>query len=175
MLAKSTEDAMRYVHLPPHPGTNTFKAALLAGGLTAFASGVVSAQPIEDKGTTPYVAHLVFRPLMSKDIESLRTVASLEAVPAHCTALNVSSANRQEVDGVCVLTDSDGDKIFSTFDTPDMDKSQPKMVCGTHVIAGGSGKYKGLAEAEPFACIAMPALVGPSVETAMNATREIKR
>jgi hypothetical protein len=48
---------------------------------------------------------------------------------------------RQEyIDGACVLADSDGDKIFSTFDTRDLDKSQPKMDCGTHIITGGTGK-----------------------------------
>ena len=34
--------------------------------------------------------------------------------------------------------------IFSTFDTRDLDKSQPQMSCGTHVITGGTGKYKGI-------------------------------
>ena len=48
------------------------------------------------------------------------------------------------IDGACVLTDSDGDQIFSTFDTRDLDKSQPEMACGTHIITGGSGKYKGI-------------------------------
>ena len=52
---------------------------------------------------------------------------------------------RQEIlDGACVLTDSDGDQIFSTFDTRDTDKSQPEMNCGTHIITGGTGKYKGI-------------------------------
>jgi hypothetical protein len=41
-----------------------------------------------------------------------------------------------------VLADSDGDKIFSTFDTRDLGKSQPEMNCGTHIITSGTGKYK---------------------------------
>jgi hypothetical protein len=35
-------------------------------------------------------------------------------------------------------------KIFSTFDTRDLDKSQPQMNCGTHIITGGTGKCKGI-------------------------------
>ena len=50
-------------------------------------------------------------------------------------------------------TDADGDTVFSTFNTRDLDKSQPKMDCGTHFIKGGSGKYKGITGLEPFSCI----------------------
>jgi hypothetical protein len=32
-------------------------------------------------------------------------------------------------------------RFFSTFDTRDLDKSQPDMNCGTHIITGGTGKY----------------------------------
>jgi hypothetical protein len=49
------------------------------------------------------------------------------------------------------LTDNDGDQIFSTFDTRDIDKSQPQMNCGTHIITGGTGKYKGITGSEPCA------------------------
>jgi hypothetical protein len=42
------------------------------------------------------------------------------------------------------------------------------MNCGTHIITGGSGKYKGITGSEPFACIAMPALAGPGGYTAMD-------
>ena len=76
------------------------------------------------------------------------------------------------------MTDNDGDQIFSTFDTRDTDKSQPEMSCGTHIITGGTGKYKGITGSEPFACITMPALAGPGGYTAMdiphNTTWEIK-
>ena len=84
----------------------------------------------------------------------------LDKMSARCAAVNVASGDRKYIDGACVLTDSDGDKIFSTFDTRDVDKSQPDRGCGTHIITGGSGKYKGITGKEPFACIAMPALAG---------------
>jgi len=77
-----------------------------------------------------------------------------------------------------VLADADGDKIFSTFDTRDVDKSQLDMACGTHVITGGTGKYKGITGTEPFACNSLPALAGEggytSMDTPHNTTWEIK-
>jgi hypothetical protein len=36
--------------------------------LMVFVPGFAVAQPIEKKGTTPYVTHFIFRPLMSIDI-----------------------------------------------------------------------------------------------------------
>src|SRR5262245_31509633 len=151
------------------------------------------AQPMEKKGTTPYVTHFIFRPWMSIDIPGLGTATNLEAVgttqnmkgekmldkmSARCAALSVASGDKKYIDGACVLTDSDGDQIFSTFDARDTDKSQPQMNCGTHIITGGTGKYKGITGSEPFACITMPALAGPGGYTAMdiphNTTWEIK-
>jgi len=34
------------------------------------------------------------------------------------------------------------------------------MACGTHVITGDTGKYKGISGSEPFACNSLPALAG---------------
>jgi hypothetical protein len=98
---------------------------------------------------------------------------------ARCTALSVDSGPKKYIDGACVLADADGDKIFSTFDTRELDKSQPDMNCGTHVITGGTGKYAGITGTEPFSCIAMPALAGAGGYTAMdiphNTSWEIKK
>jgi hypothetical protein len=168
-------------------------AAALVTALLSFAPGIVQAQPIEKKGTAPYVTHFIFKPLMSIDIPGLGTATTLEAVgttqnmkgekmldkmSAHCAALSVASGEKKYIDGACVLADKDGDKIFSTFDTRDVDKSQPQMDCGTHIITGGTGKYAGISGREPFACIAMPALAGPGGYTAMdiphNTSWEIK-
>jgi len=92
---------------------------------------------------------------MSIDVPGVGTVTTLEAVgttenmkgekmfdkmSARCLALNVQSGDKKYIDGACVLADSDGNKIFSTFDTRDLDKSQPDMNCGTHIITGGSGR-----------------------------------
>ena len=177
----------------PAAAKTLVKAALLSGVLMAFAPEVVLGEPIAKKGTTPYATHFIFRPLMSIDIPGLGTATTLEAVgttqnlkgeamldkmSAQCAALNVASGDKKYIDGACVLADRDGDKIFSTFDTRDLDKSQPEMNCGTHIITGGTGKYKGITGSEPFACIALPALAGPGGYTAMtiphNTTWEIK-
>jgi hypothetical protein len=161
--------------------------------MMALSSGVVLGDPIEKKGTAPYVTHFIFRPLMSIDIPGVGTATTLEAVgttenmkgekmfdkmSAQCTALSIASGEKKYIDGACVLADSDGDKIFSTFDTRDVDKSQPDMNCGSHVITGGTGKYAGITGNEPFACNPMPAPAGPGGYTAMdiphNTTWEIK-
>ena len=138
--------------------TNLGKVALLSGVLLGFAPGALLGEPIAKKGTTPYVTHFIFRPLTSIDIPGLGTATNLEAVgttqnmngekmldkmSARCAALSVASGEKKYIDGACVLTDSDGDQIFSTFDTRDLDKSQPKMDCGTHIITGGTGSTKG--------------------------------
>src|ERR1700731_591895 len=159
------------------------KTVLLSAIVAAVGPGAAGAQTIEKKGTTPYVTHFIFRPIISIDIPGLGTATNLEAVgttqnmkgekmldkmSAHCGAPNVASGDKKYIDGACVLADSDGDKIFSTFDTRDTDKSQPKMDCGTHIITGGTGKYKGITGSEPFACISMPALAGPGGYFAMD-------
>jgi hypothetical protein len=172
----------------------TLVSALLSGTVAALAPAASQADPLEQRGTTPYVTHFIFRPLLSLEDSNLGKAAVLEAVgttqnmrgekmldkmAARCVALNVDLADKKYIDGTCVLADSEGDKIFSTFDTREVDNSQPEMNCGTHTIVGGTGKYKGITGKEPFACNTMPALAGPGGLTALdiphNTTWEIKR
>jgi hypothetical protein len=169
------------------------RTAVLSTMLMSVGLGAALADPTEKKGTTPYVTHFIFRPVQSLEVPGLGTATLLEAVgttqnmkgekmldkmSARCTALSVDSGPKKYIDGACVLADADGDKIFSTFDTRDVDKSQPAMNCGTHIITGGTGKYKGITGSEPFACNGMPALAGAGGYTAMdiphNTTWEIK-
>jgi hypothetical protein len=170
------------------------KTATLAGVLMIFAPGVVLGAPIEKKGTTSYVTHFVFVPLGSIDVPGVGKVTSLEAtgptenmkgepafdkMKARCFAVNIESGEQKWIDGACTLTDTDGDIVFSTFDTRDLDKADPKMDCGTHTVKGGTGKYKGITGREPFACISKPAPSGgPPGAMAMdiphNTTWEIK-
>jgi hypothetical protein len=167
--------------------------AVFSGSLLAF-SGAVLGEPIEKKGTTPYVTHFVFHPLSSIDVPGVGKAVALEAVgptenmkgekmldkmKAKCAAVSIESGGQKYIDGACALTDSDGDVVFSTFDTRDLDKSQPKMDCGTHTITGGTGKYAGITGREPFACITKPTpAVEPPGSFAMdvphNTTWEIK-
>ena len=166
---------------------------ILAAAWLLGSPGIVLAGPVEQKGTDPYVTHFIFRPLQTLDVSGVGTATLLEAVgttenmkgekmfdkmSARCTALSIDSGGKKYIDGACVLADKDGDKIFSTFDTRDVDKSQPDMSCGTHLITGGTGKYAGITGSEPFACNPMPALAGEGGYTAMdiphNTTWEIK-
>jgi hypothetical protein len=161
--------------------------ALLAGALAAFSSGPIQAQQAERKGTAPYVTHFVFRPVQSLEVKGAGTVNLLEAVgttqnmkgepmldkmAARCNALQVDSGDKKYIDGACALTDKDGDVIFSTFDTRDVDQSNPKMNCGTHIITGGTGKYTGISGREPFACNEMPSLAGAGSYFAMDIPHE---
>src|SRR5262249_46187483 len=122
--------------------TNLDLALVLTGALITVVPNILLADPIEQKGTTPYVTHFVFRPVENLDVPGLGTATLLEAVgttqnmkgekmldkmSARCTALSVQSGPKKYIDGACVLADADGDKIFSTFDTRDLDKSQPEM------------------------------------------------
>jgi hypothetical protein len=166
-----------------------FVAALFA----VFSQGPVLADDVPKKGVTPYVTHFVFRPVMSIDVPNLGTVTTLEAtgttenikgekmldkMSARCEALSVNSGQKNYIDGACVLADADGDMIFSSFDTRDVDKSQPDLSCGTHIITGGTGKYRGITGSEPFACNGLPALAGAGGYTSMdiphNTSWEIK-
>ncbi len=101
-----------------------------------------------------------------------------DKMSARCAALNVASGERNTSTAPACSPTPTVNKIFSTFDTRDLDKSQPKMDCGTHVITGGTGKYEGISGTEPFACIKMPALAGAGDYTAMdiphNTTWEFK-
>ena len=185
---------MKTIFATPAAKMALVKTALVSGMLIAVGPGIVLADPIEKKGVTPYVTHFIFRPVQSLEVPGLGTATLLEAVgttqnmkgekmldkmSARCTALSVDSGPKKYIDGACVLADADGDKIFSTFDTRDVDKSQPAMNCGTHIITGGTGKYAGITGSEPFACNAMPALAGAGGYTAMdiphNTAWEIKR
>jgi hypothetical protein len=170
---------------------------LLSGAAVALApwtSLADPATPLPSSGHSPYVTHFIFRPLLSLDDTGVGKASVMEAVgttqnlkgekmldkmAARCVALNVELDSKKYIDGVCVLTDSGGDKIVSTFDTRDIDKSQPEMNCGTHIIVGGTGKYTGITGKEPFSCQAMPALAGPGGYTALdiphNTVWEIKR
>jgi len=154
------------------------KTALLAGALLALGSGLALAADFPKTGSTNYTIHYVFDPLGTVEIPGVGKVTALEMVgptentegkpwfnnmKAKCYATNVETSGKKWIDGGCTLTDSDGDMIFSYFDTRDIDKAQPKMDCGTHHITGGTGKYKGLTGTEAFACnkVATPAGAPP--------------
>jgi hypothetical protein len=144
-----------------------------------LAPGIVSADPIEKKGTTPYVTHFIFRPVQNLDIAGLGKATLLEAVG---TTQNMKGEKMlDKMSARCENTSTERaclPMIFSTIDTRAIDKSQPDMNCGTHIITGGTGKYKGITGSEPFACNSLPALAGEGGYTSLdiphNTTWEIK-
>jgi hypothetical protein len=194
---------MKSVNISPRTASGVAKTvlgiALLCGVVITLAPWTGRADPqtpLPPKGVSPYVTHFIFRPLMAFDdndlsvgkaavleavgtTENLKGEAMLDKMAARCLALSVDVTDKKYIDGICVLTDSGGDKIVSTFDTRDVDTSQPEMSCGTHIIVGGTGKYKGITGKEPFSCQSMPGLAGPGGYTAMdiphNTSWEIKR
>ena len=85
--------------------------------------------------------------------ENTKGEPAFDKMKAKCIAVNVETGGKKYIDGACAMTDSEGDVVFSTFDTRELDKAQPKMDCGTHFITGGTGKYKGITGTEPFACV----------------------
>lgn len=146
---------------------NLLRMATLAGVLGTATTAAVAIQEVPKSGTTPYTTHFLFVPKSTVDIPGVGKAVALEAtgptentageqmfhkMQAKCAAVNVETGGKKYIDGACALTDADGDVVFSTFDTRDLDKSQPKFDCGTHVITGGTGKYKGITGREPFAC-----------------------
>jgi hypothetical protein len=138
----------------------------------AAALGDAAAKNLVPKtGKTNYTTHFVFHPKSTIDIAGVGKATALEAVgptentlgqkmldkmQAKCEAVSIESGGKKWIDGACALTDTDGDVVFSTFDTRDLDPSLPKMDCGTHLITGGTGKYKGITGREPFACHSVP-------------------
>jgi hypothetical protein len=176
------------------PMKNIFMTVLLSATIISIAPAMVLGAGIEKKGSTSYVTHFVFHPLSSIDIPNVGKATALEAVgptenmkgetmldkmKAKCAAVSIESGDKKYIDGACALTDADGDVVFSTFDTRDLDKSQPKMDCGTHTITGGTGKYKGITGREAFACISKPTPAGEpassfAIDIPHNSTWEIK-
>jgi hypothetical protein len=175
---------------------NPIKVALCLGAFVALSPATalgVEAPP--KSGSTSYTTHFVFVPKATVDIPGVGKAVALEAsgptentkgdafldkMRAKCAAVSVESGGKQWIDGACALTDEDGDVVFSTFDTRDLDKSQPEMDCGTHIVTGGTGKYKGITGKEPFACISKKDVPAGSPEGAFaidiphNTTWEIK-
>ena len=145
-------------------------SGLTRGALVCLLIGSTSlpmaaAELPEKKGTTPYVTHFIFRPVQGRDVAGLGNATLLEAVgttenmnggkmldkmSARCMALSVESGPKKYIDGACVLADKEFNKIFSTFDTRDLDKSQPYINFGTHIITGCTVKYNVITVSEPF-------------------------
>jgi hypothetical protein len=171
------------------------RTAIICGALTALVPGVVRGDELAKKGSTSYTTDYVFQPTGYNETPGVGRVialmlfgtttntkgeAAFDKMKSKCFAIKVETGGKSNFNGACTMTDADGDAVFSTFDSRELDESQPEMDCGTHFIIGGSGKYKGITGTEPFACIFAGAVpVGKPfadyrVKTPHNVTWEIK-
>lgn len=156
---------------------NIFEPVLYAVIVVTLWPGIVQSADWPKQGATNYVTHFLLHPTTTIDVGSPGKAIALEMVgttanlsgetlmdkmTAHCVALQITSKSKNYMDGGCVLTDKDGDKIFSTFDTRELEGALPRFSCGTHTIVGGSGKYTGLSGKEPFNCAVLPTAAGES-------------
>lgn len=138
-------------------------------------SGNASSADWPKQGTTNYVVHYVMQPIYTIDSGGLGKAVALELVGttanmdggklmdkmvAHCVAVKIDAGTAKYMNGGCTMADKDGDKIFTTFDTRELEGALPRFTCGTHTITGGIGKYKGMTGKEAFNCNFLPATEG---------------
>lgn len=71
---------------------------------------------------------------------------------AKCHMVSIEANGKTWTEGACASADADGDLLFATFDLRNLDKSQPKMDCGSYVTTGGTGKFKGLSATGAYTC-----------------------
>src|SRR5260370_41968463 len=77
------EESMSLMNLSPAAAMTLVKSELLSGVLMTFAPVVVLGQQMEKKGTTPYVTHFIFRPLIRIDIPGIGTSTKRETTWSH--------------------------------------------------------------------------------------------
>lgn len=155
--------------------TQIYRSFLCVTATMMFWSGNALSADWPKQGSTNYVTHFMLRPSTTIDVgkqgkavalEMVGTTANMDGeklmdkMTAQCVAVQIFSKAKNYIDGGCVLTDKDGDKIFSTFDTRELEGSLPRFSCGTHTIVGGSGKYQGMTGKEPFNCAILPTAAG---------------
>jgi hypothetical protein len=138
------------------------KVALAVGALLSLQQ-VALAEKFEmpQKGSADYVTFYTFRTLAKLSLEQVGsgdvfelvgvTQNSDEETPfdnlsVRCLYYHETVADKDNGNGVCTETDSDGDKIFSTFDAN----------AQTHTLIGGTGKYKGITGTASFTKTPLP-------------------
>lgn len=154
------------------------RTTMLALSLFALAHDLgnrAEATELAKNGATSYTTRYIFHPVGITGTPGVGKVTALillgvtqndkgeaafDKMAAKCHAIKVELGGKMYLDGACAMTDDDGDSVFSTFDSRELDASQPTMDCGTHTIIGGTGKYKGMTGKEPFSCAFKPAPEG---------------
>jgi hypothetical protein len=129
---------------------NKFAVAAVAAALGQV---VWAADKLPQQGTASYATYYTSRPLTSIDMGEVGSQALVELVgitrntsaskafdnmSVRCVLYRETAAGKVKVSGSCTETDTDGDKVFSTFDTT------------AHTVIGGTGKYKGISGSAPY-------------------------
>jgi hypothetical protein len=129
---------------------SSLKLALVAI-ILLFLNQVASAQQLQmpQQGTTTYVTYYIIRILTTLNMgdvgsEDLRELVGItrnidgqkffDGMTARCIQYEETLGSVADYNGACVETDSDGDKVFSTY------KSKGRL----QTLVGGTGKYKGI-------------------------------
>jgi hypothetical protein len=126
----------------------TLRAFFILAALVALAAPALAAEPFPPSGAAKLAAYAVCRSAVIIDMGPVGSNSSAECIGIVKTLdgskLLDNLAIRCEEDakarpegyaftGTCIQTDSDGDKIFMTYEGPET---------GTITLLGGTGKYK---------------------------------
>ena len=140
------------------PGLVFSSFALLlcfATGTVVVAQGLPPAPRLPHEGTTGYVTSYTSHTLAKQALGSSDKGAVLEILgitrntdgkpyfdnmSVRCIAYGQTVGGKFGGQGNCVETDTDGDKVFTTFD----------YTSAIHTITGGTGKYDGITGSAPF-------------------------
>ena len=149
--------------------SDIIKTAIAVCTLAATASQFASAAEPPKKGNKTFTIHYLYHPVGYTEVPGVGKVTTLEsagqienikgetppfkdAMKAKCQMVSIESGGKGWTEGACITTDGDGDLIFATFDSRNLDKSQPKMDCGSYVDTGGTGKFKGISATGSYTC-----------------------
>jgi hypothetical protein len=128
-----------------------------------FLNQGVSAQQLQipKQGTASYVTYYTGRSLTSLNMGEVGSEALGEIVgitrntdgqkffdnmTVRCILYSQTLGGKRKANGACTETDSDGDKVFTTFDSGTM----------MHTLIGGTGKYKGISGTAPYTSKVLP-------------------
>ena len=145
------------------------KAALVLGVVAALAPAAAMAGDAPKKGSKTFDIQYVYKPVGYSEVPGVGKITVLEAVgkaanlkgelnpykdgyTSKCQMVSIEAGGKTWSEGACVVNDGDGDRLFSTFDSRNLDASQPKLNCGSYVTTGGTGKFKGFTAKGAYSC-----------------------
>ena len=149
--------------------SNLLKAAFFLGAVAAFAPVAAVSGEAPKKGNKTFDIQYVYRPVGYSEVPGVGKITVLESIgkaanlkgdsvpfkdgfTSKCQMVSIEAGGKTWTEGACVVNDGDGDLIFSTFDSRNLDTLQPKLNCGSYVSTGGTGKFKGFSAAGAYSC-----------------------